>query len=331
MRITNNAGFMRYQNNLEDVQTNKYKNEIRLDSGKKNVSISDAPKDVVNGKIISDKLNRNAKYKNNISEAFTEMQAVNDKLESLQDKIADIRQKAIDSTQTGNMGNLDSLAVDLKGYLQDYIRDANADHKGKFLFSGTKTNPDSLNGSQNDENNYPFELVEGSPTADNPSGLSVIFKGDFSDREINKDDATTEVINVKADEIFGKGGTEAFQTIIDLYNTMAYKEDGVKRVKNDVYTKTDTAKIDAAQKKLADFSDTISKMNSINGSRTNRLNSLKDQMTEEDTRLKSLRSNYEDTNYAQTTMDLMKDKSALDYSLSVGSQLMSKTLLDFLR
>ena len=110
--------------------------------------------------------------------------------------------------------------------LSDLITAANADNNGKYIFSGTITSADSIatNASENsiaNTNNMPFELVQGEATADNPSGLSVVFKGNNKDREINKDSKTSEVINVKADDLFGEDSTEMFKPIIDMYNLLA--------------------------------------------------------------------------------------------------------------
>ena len=330
MRITSNSYTNPYINTLNNIQESKYKNEIRINTGQKNLSLTDSPKDVVNTKIVSESIARNKKYLNNIQEAYSEMQATNNNLESLQAKIQNIRQTAIDSTQTGNMGNLETLAVDVRGMLDDIIRDANADSNGKFLFSGTKTNSTSLTSEDGTKHQYPFELVKETATATNPSGLVVKYYGNFKDREINKDASTTEVINATADKMFGDNGTKDLQALVDLYNVMAYREDGTARVKTDYYNKTDIANLDKAQQKLADTSDKISKVNAIIGSKTNRILAISDQMTEENLRLKGVLSNVADTNYAETMIQLTKDTNALNYSLKLGSQINSNSLLDFL-
>ena len=166
---------------------------------------------------------------------------------------------AIDATQTGNMGNLDALAVDIKGYLQDYVRQANTDYKGKYLFSGTLTNQESISKTGLGTNGMPFELVKGAATTDNPSGYTVVFKGNYETRSVNKDSTSTEVINTTADKVFGNNGNEAFDAIIGLYNTLAYNEDGTERSKDNPVTITDTANLNKYQQILGNFSDTYSK------------------------------------------------------------------------
>ncbi len=111
---------------------------------------------------------------------------------------------------------------------------------------------------------------------------------------------------------------------------MAYREDGTARVKTDYYNKSDVARLDVAQQKLADSSDLISRANAVNGSRTNRILAVSDQITEENLRLKNILSNYSDTNYAETMIQLTKDQTALNYALKIGAQIHSQSLFDFI-
>jgi len=77
MRVTTNSYTRPYINTLNSIQESKYRNEIRINSGQKNLCLSDSPKDVVNSKLFSESIARNKKYLNNIQEAYSEMQAAN--------------------------------------------------------------------------------------------------------------------------------------------------------------------------------------------------------------------------------------------------------------
>lgn len=330
MRVTNNASIDPYLRQLNLTQERKYKGDLQTATGSRIITLSDGPVSVVNTKQVAEKMDRNKKYLNNINEAYNEMQAVNDSLDGLQEKIGTIRQMAVDATQTGNMGNLDALAIDIKGYLDDFIKLSNTDFKGKFLYSGTLTNEDSIAKTGLGTNKNPYELVQGESTKDNPSGLKVIFKGNYDTRSINKDSTTTEVINTSADKVFGDNATEAFDAIIGLYNTLAYTETGEKRTKESVVSITDTGNLNKYQKILGDFSDTIAKANSINGAKMNRLDSIRSQMQEENIRLKSLKSEYSDTDYSAVALQLKKDEAILSYTLSIGSKILNNSLMDFL-
>lgn len=331
MRVTTNSSTKPFLNSLSAIQESKYKNEIRVDSGKKNLSLSDNPLDVVNSKILAERIDRNKSYINNIQESYSEMQMVNDTMDSIQDNIIKIRDVVISSTSPANSSNLSTLAKVLKTTLEDIVKDTNTEHNGKFIYSGTKTTSASLTEADSTTHQYPFELVQETPTPANPSGLVVKFYGNMEAREFNRDSITTEQVNTTADKIFGTGGVEALNEIVKLYNIMTYNADGTVRNPGDYYTLADTAKLNVAQKNIANYNEKIQNENAVNGAKTNRILAVNDQITEENIRLKAMLSEAQDTNYAETMMALAKDQNALQYALQSGNKLQTTTLLDFLR
>lgn len=331
MRISNGLTVNTYLRNLENIQNDKYKNEIRVSTGKNIVNLSDAPDKLVKVKSFDALIEQNDNYKSVIDHAIREMEAGEDKIQSISDKIAEIRQLAIDSTHAGSSGNSFSLGVYIKGLLDDIMKDANADFDGKYIFSGTKTTDESMTPVPPQKNSDPFEIIEGEKTDTNPSGLEIVFKGNFKQRLINKDNKTTEQINSTADKMFGADGTEFFSTIIDMYNIMTYNPDGSTRGMGSAFNKEEVARISDLQAKLADINESLNNATSQLAIRRNRLENISLQMSEESMRYKELKTINEDTDYAKTTMDLRLEESALQYTLQVGSRLMDTTLLDFLR
>ena len=150
------------------------------------------------------------------------------------------------------------------------------------------------------------------------------------DRIINKDIRSQEVINTKAEDMFGAAGTEVFSSIIKLYNLLNYKSDGTVRSQGDGLTGSEVDLINIYQKDIAVATENINIANGRNGIKIQRLTAIKEQMTEEITRLKEFRSIDEDTNFAQSTIKLSQEQNALNYSLQVGSRLIRQSLLDFL-
>lgn len=335
MRVTLKTSTGTYLKNLQDIQERQYNDNMRQASGKELLSIGDDPKAFYNTKTFETLINRNKQYNSNIDEAVSELQEASTKIDSIQDILTQIRSTSIDSTQTGTTGNTYSLAVYVRGLLSDLVSAANSDNNGKYIFSGTITSADAVasNASANsitNTNNMPYEIVEGTATADNPSGLSVVFKGNTQDREIDKDSKTTEVISVNSEELFGDNSTAIFKPVIDMYNLLAYNNSGQKRGSTDFYTKDDIAKLDSYQQKIATFSNSAAQASAKVGSVLDRLDAVKSQTTEENTRLDNIKSNYEDADYAETAINLAKENTALQYTLQAGSKLISKTLFDFL-
>ncbi|MFP4369931.1 MAG: hypothetical protein ACLFR2_10155 [Candidatus Kapaibacterium sp.] len=331
MRITNKSAYIPYQRNLADIQERKYKEETRFHSGKDIVSISDDPARLINIKQIRQKQSENDKHIEIMNTAVHELYEADEQIEAIAGKVTELRQLAIDGTQTGNTGNLYTLGQYVKGIMEDIIRLANSDFDGKFLFSGTKTTPDSIDPQAPAQTNFPFELVEIAPTDDNRSGLQVVFQGNMNDRIIEKDQGSTEVVNTKAEDLFGENGNSFFEPLINLYNLMTYNPDGTTRQKGDVFSTVDLGKLDKYQQELAVYADTMYKAGAKNGSKIQRLESLRNLVTSENLRLDSFRSQKEDTDVAKTAINLKQEEMALEYSLSIGPRLIQTTLFDFLR
>lgn len=331
MRVTQNSKFSPFQTSLQDIQMRLTKEQARLSSGQKIITLSDAPKEIVDVKRITDTIARNKQYQSNINQALKEITNVSETLDSMTNNFTKIRDLAIDATQSGNFGNLPVLALDIKGILDDILRDANSDFNGKLLFSGTKTTNASITVTPPATNNNPFELVQETPATGNPSGYKVIFKGDFNDREIYKDGNIKESINTKADEIFGTGGVKVFEDVVNLYNLLMYNKDGNKRGSGDTFTTSDLAKLNDYQKSIAKTIENLGEKNGKNGAQITRYEALSELLTSENTRLEEIRSQDADTDVTQSAMTLSRENTALQYSLQVGSKLVQQTLFDFIK
>lgn len=331
MRISNKSVFIPFQRNLGNVQERKFKEEVRMSTGNDIVNIADQPNKLVDVKQLSAKISENEKYIGVIEQAKDEMLSVEGYLEQISDNIRLIRQQGIDATQTGNTDSTFGIASYVRGLLDDILSSANGDFNGKYLFSGTKTNANSIDPDNPTPQTEPFQLVQGEITEDNPSGLRVEFKGNLKERYINKDRHSQEQINITADEVFGENGDGFFETVIDLYNLLAYDSEGNKRQQEDVWTKADTGKLDILQQQLDKIDRQINHATSKNGTRFARLEAIRNQLVQENTRLNEFKSLKNDTDYAKTAINLKQEETALVYSLQIGAQIMQNSLFDFLR
>jgi len=330
MRVTQYSAIEPYKNNLQEIGQRLLNNQMRIATGKDIQSIGDAPDRIPDIKKLSSLISSNENFLTIIENQISEFQYSDNQLQGISDIIQKTRQTAIDATQVGNTGNIPVLATVIKGYIEDMIKNANADYNGRFLYAGTKTNSDSFDPTVPNSNNLPFELIQDTPTSSNPSGLKVVFKGNFEDKVINKDQNSSEVINTKADEIFGAGGTEFFDTMINLYNLLEYRTDGTPRTSSDVFSQEEIGKLNNLQKQISDFSAQIDKTIAQNGARSNRFDALRLQITDENTYLKDLLSSKQDTDVASVSLELAKDQNALQYALQVGGRIIPTSLLNFL-
>ena len=331
MRITNNSVFNSYQNSLNELQTRVFNNQMKIATGKDINSLSDNPAGVVKVKQYEELISRNTQYSDNISNSLDDLKATNDALENVATNLQNINQLGIDSFQAGNTGNLPALANELKGFLSDVVKSMNSDFNGKLLFAGTKTNKQSIINDNPGTNGNPFEIVQGTSSSANPSGLQVFFRGNTSDNIIHTDKETSESINVKANDMFGSTGTQVFESAINMYNTLMYNSDGTQRTDTNLLSADDRTKLSTLQKEINSFYTSVNNTLGKVGSKMNRLQAEKDQFENEKIRLDANKSQIEDVDLASATINLTKDQTAMQYSLQIGSKLMSNTLFDFIK
>ena len=331
MRITTNSVFTSYQRNITDTQERIDRSNQQITTGKKIIRLSDDP--VLSGEIqdMNAVLDRNTSFKSNLEESITELTNTESALQTFADSSERIRQISLDALQPANSDKLPVLARQVRDMLSELIQQANGEFKGKFIFGGTKTTPDALTPVAPETSKLPFELIQETPTALNPSGLCVSFKGNNEQRSINRSPSATEVINTTATEAFGAGGTEFFQNIITTYNQLAFKSDGTQRTNADTFTTTETEQFRGIIRQQEQANTRLTETAGMNGSKIIRLELITEQMAEENVRLKALRSEREDTDIAQATLALKRDEIALQYTLQVGAKLAQQSLLDFIR
>ncbi len=330
MRISNNMGYSIFSYNLEKLQDSKYRENIKQSSGKEMINISDSPGNLIDLKKINAAKSQRENYININNLAIVEMRSTEDQATAILENMQQIRDLSISSTNSAYDGNVASIGIFIKGILTDILRNANSDFNGKYLFSGTKTNSNSIEATGLGLNEMPFELIEENPTPENPSGLKVIFKGNMDARIINKDTHTSEIINMTAEDLFDAGGVEAFQPIIDIYNTLMYTRDGEQRIYLDSLDKEEKSIISNLQQKVATNIESATKNTGAFATKRVRLENITLQMTEEVTRLNEVKSLKEDADMTEVIMNLMKTETALQYTLQSASKLTRRSLFDFL-
>ena len=330
MRITQNSIIPKYQRSLEETQYRRFMEQSRLTTGKDIVTISEAPKETVMIKHFSTLLSQNEKYLNNLDLSINELQNVSEQLNTIADKFREIRDTAINTVRDGASGSLYPIGTQIRNIMKDIITLTNMEFNGHYVFSGTRTSAESLAPQPPQQNNLPFEIIEGESTPENISGLEVVFKGNNKDRIINKSSISTEKINANADELFGGNGDEIFKTIVNLFNVIAFNKDGTKREVVDSLTSEDIGELNTYQKEIADYFDRINSVNAKIGIKINRLDAISSQTKEENIRLEDFRSLYEDTDIADAAIQLSKEENLLQYTLQIGGRLLRQSLLDFL-
>lgn len=330
MRISTGMAYNSFHNNISRIQEDHYKDQLRKSTGKNIINIGEAPSRLMDVKKIEAQINMKDNYIYLNDYAVNEMRSCEDQASAISEALQQIKDLSVSSTNPAYDGNVTSIGTFIKGIITDMIRNANADFNGKYLFGGTKTSPNSILTDYPDMTNMPFELVESPPTPENPSGLSVIFKGNMESRIINKDAHSQEVINMNAEELFGADGVAFFQPLIGLYNVLVFTREGEKREWIDSLDREEKQLINVLQTQVANDIHVLNKNIAIFSSRRNRIETINIQMEEEVIRLKEVRSLKEDADISRVLINISKEETALQYSLSVGASIQKYSLFDFI-
>lgn len=331
MRVTQLINFRNIQSAIEKIQSRKYLNEVKLATGKQIVELSESPNELFWTKKFEEFISTQQQYKKNLDFANSFIQQTIDSIENISNNIQRIREIAIDATKAGVAGEVSTLGKSVFGFLKDIVKELNIDFAGKYIFAGTKITPDSLDQPMGSTNSLPFELIQENPTASNPSGLKIIFKGNVNKISVNFGKVGSEIINSTVDELFEDSIGNALNSLIDLYNLLTYNENGVPRSKNDLFNNEGIAKLSIIQKKIGEMVDRVNRVASKNGAILNRIDAQKDQLNNLITIYNGMKSQLADTNYANVSIELTKDQTALQYVLQVGSRILQSTLFDFIR
>jgi flagellin-like hook-associated protein FlgL len=331
MRISTKMGYGSFNNNVNRIQENIYFDTLRQITGKDIQSIGQAPSRFMDSKKLVANKNLKENYMYHNEYAISEMRYAEDAARAIADDMQKIRDLSIASLNLAYDGNVSSVAIYIKGIMEDMIRNANADFNGKYLFSGSMTTPNSITNAYPDMTNMPYQLIEVEKTLENPSGLQVVYKGNFEGRTINKDSHTNEAINMTGQQLFGDGGVEFFQPILDIYNTLLYAKGSLEfREHLDYVDREDAQKIAEFQVLVATNIDTLNKETAMLASRKERLETVNLQMVEEVTRLREVLSLKEDANMSQLLSRLSKEENALQYTLEAGSRLNRYSLFSYI-
>lgn len=331
MRITQSINFRNIQSAIEEIQSRKYLNEVKLATGKQIVELSESPNELFLTKKFEEFISTQQQYKKNLDFANNFVQQTIDSIANISSNIQRIREIAIDATKTGVAGEVSTLGKSVLGLIKDIIKELNSDFAGKYIFAGTKITPDSLDQPLGSTNSLPFELIQENPTSSNPSGLKIIFKGNVNKISVNFGKGSSEIINSTVDEFFEDSIGSSLNNLIDLYNLLTYNENGVPRSQNDLFNSNDIAKLDTIQKKIGEMIDRVNRVASKNGAILNRIDTQREQLSNLITMYDGLKSRLVDTDYARVSIDLTKNQTALQYALQVGSRILQSTLFDFIR
>jgi len=296
MRITAFTIFNQLTRSLTDNLRSMSRLSNMLASGKKINSPSEDVSGMMKAMDYKVSINEIEQYRRNIDEANERLSYAETTMASVTNALTRAGELANQaSSGTQNVDTRAALAEEVANLRDEIMSLANSKLRNKYMFSGFKTDTQSFDAGFN-------------------------YQGDSGEVNVMIDRNATMAINIPGDEVFGSGATSIMGTLDSLYNALVSTDDAVAQAG----AQTALTTVDSALDQIANVRADI-------GARLNYLDDRKSNLDDRDITLKTYLSEIEDTDIAYTVSEISKTEVALQSLRQSGAEVLSQSLLDFLR
>lgn len=300
MRITNSTMADTFLNDLNTNLATMQKSQDQLASGKNIRKPSDDPYGAVRQMQLSDEVDRNNQYLNNIQDSAEWMNTTDTSLGQVSDALQRIRQLMISSASgTNTQSDIDANKAEALQQIEQIVQVGNTQFDGKYIFSGK------------DVAQKPF-------SSDGNGNISLNVSGDGT---INREISSGVVIgiNISANEMLK--GTAAPGT--DLASTLTKV---VTALNNG-----DTASLGGdLLDQISDNIDNVLRCRGEVGAKENRMDAARSNNQDETQNITTVLSGIEDVDVTQKIMEYNELQAAYQASLMTGAKILQRSLVDFL-
>jgi flagellar hook-associated protein 3 FlgL len=267
----------------------------QIATGKRVSQPSDDPRAAALILRLSAGIDRNEQYQSNILDAEGMLESTSTAMENLTGTFTEVKEILTRANNTGNTESLATLADRIDELLAAAVDAANTKFNGKFLFGGTNTLQ------------APFTLAaDRSTVTANPNGITGSVRYEVGEGYLQQ-------VNLDGQEALQ--GTQFFTMLIQIRDTM----------------RAGTVPSAADSTAVASALDHVLAKGSKAGSMLEHVRVLGPQLEQQKTQLLALLSEQQDTDIAEAVMKLKLEETSLEAALNAGSQIIPKTLVDFLR
>lgn len=291
MRITTNTIFNRLTRSLNDNLVKLYEVSNRLSTGKKINKPSDDASGLTRALDYKISINEIEQYKKNIDGAYSYLDFTDTTMSSATNILTRARELAVEaSTGTQTPESRAAIAEEIASLRDQVLSLANSKFGNRYIFSGYRTGTEAFDPTFN-------------------------YQGDSGSINIITDRNSTMALNITGDVAFSYGGTSYMETLDTFYNDLL----------ND-----NEAGIQASVSDFENALDQVANVRAEIGAKLNNLDSLKTGFDNRDVTLQTFLSDTEDSDIALDATELEKTELALESLRMVSSDILSRSLLDFL-
>ena len=297
MRVTQSMLANNFLNNLNTSYSKLAKYQEQLSSGKKINKLSDDPLSAMKGISYRRTVAQVKQYEDNFAEASTWIESTNDGLDEANKVLQRIRELTVEgATDTKTPTDRQSIADEVEQLRDQLVNIANTKVNDKYIFNGTSTTEKPISG---DISTFDGSTSLGMNT--NPVKIE-LSKGIYL--QVNANGA-----NAFSDDLFK-----------DLNHLISDLKSGTSANGFDSYLGKIDGHIDNVLSELSEA-----------GARSNRLDLMKDRVTQQETTATKIMAGNEDVDIDKAYTDFSVASGAYIAALKVGAQVIQPTLLDFLK
>lgn len=281
------------QSNLNAL--NKLQNQ--LTSGKVLTRPSDSPTDTSKAMQTRDSLASNTQVARNITDATSRLNQADGALDKMQDLLTRVQTLAVQGANTGSNDATSNaaLATEITALRSSLIGMANSTYNGQPLFGGVTTGATAYDADGT------YTGVDGYPTMQRIS------------------DSENIQVDITGTEAFGDQGSgddlfAVVQRVADLLNADPVDSDAIA---------TGLSDLSAAKTRLSTAQATI-------GARQSRVDTADSLNEDQKATLTTQLSSLEDSDYAETAMQLSNQQVVYQAALQVSAKILQPSLMDYL-
>ncbi len=296
MRITQNysiRSLLRQVNNTRERISILQRN---LATGKRINQISDDPANIESVLRFRRMLQLNHRYEENLNNTIEFLTFTSNALNDSADILSRIRELAIQGVDSTSPDEFQAITEQVNELLQKGVDVANTKFKDRYIFGGSNVTT------------APFSIASDLSTVTaNPQGINGDLKAEIGSGRFDAYNIT---------------GQEAFLENKNVFNTIIALRDAL--VNQDVPT------IQSLLPELDTALEQVLQANTKAGARINRYELLLSQFQDEDLRVQEFLSGVQDTDVAQSIVDLQGEQTSLEVALKTLSQTVNTSLINFI-
>lgn len=305
LRVTSNMMNSQLLLNLNRNARTMNDTQLQLATGRKINKPSDDPVGITYSLRYRADLSANEQYQENVDDATSWLEFNDTVLTQTGDVIQRLRELSVKGASGSNPQEaLDSINAEVKQLKEQLIDISNSQFKGKYIF----------NGQQYDVRPYQFTTgVDGTPDTSGAASITT----DKGVLNYTVGESVQLPINITGNDVFGGDESDNIFAVIDKISA--------------ALTIGDTAEVSS---QLGNIDSRINKMLTVQadvGAKTNRIELMKNRLSDMEVNLTDLQSKTEDGDYAEMLMQSKIQENIYNASLSVGSKIIQSTLVDFIR